>query len=247
MSYRKLFLIRHAQSLTNADHQLKIAKDFSVPLTELGETQALALGKKLFSEHIDANPNVHSYVFTSPYRRAQQTAKGLIEGVFSCKHSPRDYELGDRPPEESSVYLHGPTIIPDLMEREIQEHPLIISELKHIDALPGDERFFYRSQYIESACNAASRMQRALYDIRSWSRSPRHQKKDMNIFVVSHSLAIEAWEYLEEYNNHNDKNCHKEGRFYTNSEAKKFPLNMADFGEKRRLKNSEYRLFEYQA
>lgn len=233
---KNLFLIRHAQSLTNADHQLKIAKDFSVPLTDKGIEQSKELGRKLFEEFIDGK-NVHNYVFSSPYRRAQQTAQHFIETALSAeaKVPPTEILYGTmRHPRA----IHGPTIIPDLMEREIQEHPLIIPELKHIDSLPGDERFFYRSQYIESACNAASRMQRAIYDIRSWSRSPRHKEKPQNIFIFSHSLAIEAWEYLEEINNQNDDQA-------TDASKKIFPIDMPEFGVKRRLKNAEYRLFQY--
>lgn len=232
---KNLFLIRHAQSLTNADHQLKIAKDFSVPLTDKGIEQSKELGRKLFEEFIDGK-NVHNYVFSSPYRRAQQTAQHFIETALKGKHTIR--HPGFEGDADTPIAIHGPTIIPDLMEREIQEHPLIIPELKHIDGLPGDERFFYRSQYIESACNAASRMQRAIYDIRSWSRSPRHKEKPQNIFIFSHSLAIEAWEYLEEINNQNDEQA-------TDASKKIFPIDMPEFGVKRRLKNAEYRLFQY--
>lgn len=218
-------MIRHAQSLTNADKNLWIEKDYSVPLTEHGREQSRNLGKQLFDKFIDGH-DVHNYVFSSPYRRAQETSQYIIEGIL------KEYD--------KSIEVHGPTIIPDLMEREILEHPLIYAELKHIDALPGNDKFFYRSAHIESACNAASRMQRALYDIRSWSRQPRHADKNMNIFVVSHSLAIEAWEYLEDINNQNDREC-------LSYEAKTFPLDMPNFGEKRRLKNTEYRLFQYES
>lgn len=221
MSHRNLYIIRHGESASNAGLWDFNKPDGMIPLTERGKQQAYTLGT-VFAEQYKGVSEPNKYFFSSPYRRAIETTQKIIEGMQSCK-------LTD---------IYGPTIIPDLMERNLINHSLIREELVKMDQMCDAERFFYSSEHVESAMLAAARIQRTIYDIRNWSRSGRHADEPMDIFVVGHSMAFEAWEYLETIN-HNNSVCSPEARI--------FPVNMEGFGEKRRLKNCEFRKFEFES
>ncbi len=99
---RRLDLIRHGQSAGNvADDQARLARlemldlatrDMDVPLSELGERQAAALGSWLAEQSPDL-------VVTSPYRRAIDTATIALETAgcsvpLSCDERLREREFG---------------------------------------------------------------------------------------------------------------------------------------------------------
>ena len=214
-----LYIVRHASSESNEGTWSFEKHDGAIPLTELGRTQAHNLGKSLFHELWDSP----IYMFSSPYRRAVETAKGIIEGM---SNEAQRFEKNPK--------ISGPTLIPGLAERTIKKYDLIKKELEFVAALPADEKFYYQSATIESAMSAASRMQQSIYDIKSFART-KNSNCPLNIIVVSHSFAIEAWDYLEKINATNKENCNLE-----NFGKKVFPLEMEGFGEARRLKNAEY-------
>lgn len=239
MAKRTLYIIRHGESMSNVGKWDFSKPDALIPLTDFGKEQAYELGKKILSDdstsfevevlpdsygHISGQKIIYptNYFFTSPYTRAIQTTKGIIDGMY---HEWPEYSV------------KGPTIIPDLMERNLINHQFIKQELAEMDKMTDAERFFYSSEHVESAMTAASRLQRTLYDIRNWSRSEKHKRTPMNIFVVTHSMLVEAWEYLEKINQHNSDT--------TIFEDKKFPEYMEGFGIDRRLKNCEYRKFKF--
>ena len=78
----RLWVIRHGQSAGNvardAAHQAELdriaitGRDVDVPLSELGEQQASALGHWFAQGHEDERPDI---LLSSPYRRALQTAR----------------------------------------------------------------------------------------------------------------------------------------------------------------------------
>ncbi|GIF07242.1 histidine phosphatase family protein [Actinoplanes siamensis] len=104
MGVAELILIRHGQSLANvafpeADAQglLEAAvsgRDADVPLTDLGQEQARAIGAWLASLPADRRPEV---VVTSPYLRARETWRIAAEASGTVTPEPRtDDRLVDR-------------------------------------------------------------------------------------------------------------------------------------------------------
>src|SRR3954469_14302974 len=105
----ELILVRHGQSLSNVAFPAADAKrlleaeisgrDADVPLTELGERQAEAVGAGLAALPADQVPQV---VITSPYRRARETwriaakASGLAFPPPSTEDRLVDRLLGER-------------------------------------------------------------------------------------------------------------------------------------------------------
>ncbi|MEM9906074.1 MAG: histidine phosphatase family protein [Cyanobacteria bacterium P01_D01_bin.44] len=83
MAFLKLLLIRHAQSLGNAEARME--GQSSTPLTPLGQHQAQQLTRYLQNH---AEPPSHCY--SSPLLRAVQTAKTLIEPYPGLAISPLD-------------------------------------------------------------------------------------------------------------------------------------------------------------
>ncbi|MEM8810644.1 MAG: histidine phosphatase family protein [Cyanobacteria bacterium P01_G01_bin.38] len=83
MHYLKLLVIRHAQSLGNAETRME--GQSSTPLSPLGQHQAQRLARYL--QH-QAEPPSHCY--SSPLLRAVQTAKTLIKPYPGLAMSPLD-------------------------------------------------------------------------------------------------------------------------------------------------------------
>ena len=83
-----LWLLRHGNSEGNAandaahrDGLARLAldaRDADVPLTDLGHRQAAAVGRWLAGQPEDQRPTA---VLVSPYRRAVQTAQGVLDGA----------------------------------------------------------------------------------------------------------------------------------------------------------------------
>jgi probable phosphoglycerate mutase len=101
----RLWLVRHAQSAGNVANDAAIAdglleldlatRDMDVPLSDLGERQAAALGT--WVRGLDAPPDV---IWCSPYRRALDTARlafeaaGLEAPPTICDERLREREFG---------------------------------------------------------------------------------------------------------------------------------------------------------
>jgi broad specificity phosphatase PhoE len=104
MDAPKLILVRHGESTANVAATSAEAagletipvetRDADVPLSPLGEQQALALGVRLSAE-LGGRPE-EARVFSSPYRRAVQTAQLALGGghPFAIDERLRDRELG---------------------------------------------------------------------------------------------------------------------------------------------------------
>jgi 2,3-bisphosphoglycerate-dependent phosphoglycerate mutase len=84
----KLWVVRHGESAGNVARDAAHAaggavidieaRDVEIPLSQLGERQAWALGRRFASLPPDQRPNV---VLCSPYLRAQSTANAVHAGA----------------------------------------------------------------------------------------------------------------------------------------------------------------------
>jgi broad specificity phosphatase PhoE len=104
MAAPKLVLIRHGESTANvAASAAEVAglesiaveaRDADIPLSALGEQQAAALGTRLAAE-LDDHPEL-ARVWSSPYRRAVQTARLALGETtpITVDERLRDRELG---------------------------------------------------------------------------------------------------------------------------------------------------------
>jgi broad specificity phosphatase PhoE len=104
MASPKLFLIRHGESTANVaasaaeaaglESIAVDARDADIPLSALGEQQAVALGVRLDAE-LGGHPEF-ARVWSSPYRRATQTARLALGGAtpITVDERLRDRELG---------------------------------------------------------------------------------------------------------------------------------------------------------
>lgn len=73
MSSKTLYLVRHAKPDYPNGERMCMGQKLDLPLSEYGEEQARRLGARFQSLRIEA-------VFTSPLRRARQTAEHIAGG-----------------------------------------------------------------------------------------------------------------------------------------------------------------------
>ena len=118
----RLWLIRHGQSAGNVARAAAVAaglpeidlevRDVDVPLSELGERQAAALGHWFASLPESDRPEV---VLTSPYLRARQTAEAICQAGLACdargpivdeRFREREFGILDRLTTEGMRALH---------------------------------------------------------------------------------------------------------------------------------------------
>lgn len=88
-----LTLVRHGQSEVNADPD-RMGQSPTVPLTDLGRSQAKNLHQRFVKEH-----QYFDYIFSSPYTRALDTAKISVgpynEDRIVLADDLREYSAGD--------------------------------------------------------------------------------------------------------------------------------------------------------
>ncbi|MDA1189804.1 MAG: histidine phosphatase family protein [Chloroflexi bacterium] len=87
LSPLRIWLVRHGESQGNVDMDVhRTHADHAIPLSEEGHRQAQRAGERL-KAHLETviadTPEESPYVrlWTSPYRRTRETAKGLLEGI----------------------------------------------------------------------------------------------------------------------------------------------------------------------
>ena len=111
-----LHLLRHAEA---AD----LSPDSERPLTAKGRNDALALGKTLARQGID----LPQAIWCSPYRRARETAEGLLKGA-SAKATIQ-VRAGLTPCDEPADLLAELS--------EVEEDLLIVGHNPHLSILAG--------------------------------------------------------------------------------------------------------------
>ena len=176
---RRLDLVRHGQSAGNvandaaraAGHEMLdlAARDMDVPLSELGRRQAVALGS-WFSE---LTPDV---VYTSPYRRAVDTATIALsqagrDPAVCCDERLREREFG---------------ILDRLTRTGIEaRHP----EQAAARAFLG--KMYHRPPGGESWVDVAAR-------VRDFYRDLRLDRSGDHVVVVAHQAVIQLFRYVLE-------------------------------------------------
>jgi broad specificity phosphatase PhoE len=182
-------LVRHGESQSNAGNiDASVIGDHNVSLTDLGIQQAEKAGEKIGSEFI-----CDGLVYTSPYLRARQTVKAIMNGA-KC------------------ACLRGvPKIYEDPLLREMEWGWNKNQDDKRIDE---DNRnkfgyFYYRIPGGESGADCYDRI---CIFLESLHRQAKRKKKS-KILIVTHGITIRAfvmrWFHLkvEEYNSlHNPQN-----------------------------------------
>jgi broad specificity phosphatase PhoE len=170
-------LVRHAQSKANTRELVSMQfGDHLIPLTEEGEKQARAVGKRLATFVRDAY--YRPLLYCSPYLRTRQTMKLLLEGADSEKVD--DGVFGTIQPERRVVYEdprlrevdHGYGTLEDYMrQRPLRE--------KH-------GWFYYRFEDGESPADCYDRVSGFVDSM--WRQAERKQAR--RILIVSHGLTI---------------------------------------------------------
>ena len=182
----KLWIVRHGQSAGNVARDAADAaglamidiahRDVDVPLSDLGQEQARALGRWFAAMPEDEKPEV---VLSSPYVRARQTARAICEagGVGGAKRPPIiDERLRER---EFGVFDRLTTTgiqqkFPDLAEQR---------------ALLG--KFYHRAPGGESWADVILRLRSALDTV-----SLHHA--DRRVLIVCHQVVVLCLRYILE-------------------------------------------------
>ena len=181
-----LWIVRHGESAGNVAREEAEAaglplidiemRDVDVPLSEMGEQQAIALGHWFRSLPEDARPTV---VLASPYVRAQETARRVLEtaGVdreeitFIMDERLREREFG---------------IFDRLTRVGIPEKYPEISEARKVVG-----KFYFRPPGGESWCDVILRLRSVIGSI---TRDYRRER----VLVISHQVVVNCFRYLLE-------------------------------------------------
>ena len=176
----ELWLVRHGESRANvaasrAERELREDiesewRDADVPLSELGEEQARALGRALEGLDPDSRPGT---VWTSPYVRARETMAIALAGI----------DLTERQTDER------------LRDRELGVLDLLTTTGVEV-RFPAEAarrrwlgKFYYRPPGGESWADVAHRLRSVLADME------RHTS-DGSVLVVAHDAIVMIFLYL---------------------------------------------------
>ncbi len=184
VSYRgpdALWLVRHGQSTGNVANDearrsgaelLDLQRDADVPLSELGEEQADAVGKWFSTLPAEQRPTLG---LTSPYRRAHDTARRVLEHLpdvpLRVDERLRDRELG-------ILDLHTAAGIAARFPEEAARR-------RHLG------RFYHRPPGGESWADVALRLRSLLTD-------PMLELDGQRVLCVSHEAPIHLVRYIIE-------------------------------------------------
>jgi broad specificity phosphatase PhoE len=183
---QNLWIIRHGQSAGNVARDAAEAaglplidiasRDVDVPLSDLGEQQAVALGQWFATLPESQRPTV---ILTSPYARARATAQRLVdhagidtdEVILIVDERLREKEFGilDR------LTRHG----------IVQKYPELGEQRSHVG------KFYFRPPGGESWCDVILRLRSMLDTIVREHRSE-------NVVVVGHQVIVNCFRYLLE-------------------------------------------------
>jgi len=181
-----LWIVRHGESAGNvARDEAEAAglplidiktRDVDVPLSEMGEHQATALGNWFRKLPIDAQPTI---VLASPYVRARETARRVLEAAgidteeitFLTDERLREREFG---------------IFDRLTRVGIQDKYPDLAEAR--TALG---KFYFRPPGGESWCDVILRLRSVIGSI---TRDYRRER----VLVVSHQVVVNCFRYLLE-------------------------------------------------
>lgn len=181
---QEIWLVRHGQSAGNvarelaeasAGHRIDIAdRDVDVPLSELGERQAQALGSWFAALPPEQQPTV---VLHSPYVRAAETANILMQRldrgnlVVESDERLREKEFG---------------ILDRLTTHGIAHHyPELYEQRQHVG------KFYFRPPGGESWCDVILRLRSVIDTMnREYCRE--------RVLIVAHQVTVNCFRYLFE-------------------------------------------------
>jgi broad specificity phosphatase PhoE len=183
----QLWIVRHGQSAGNVARDAADAaglgmidiaeRDVDVPLSELGERQAAALGRWFAAMPEAARPTV---VLTSPYLRAMQTAEQVARA--GGLHPDVCTDVDERLREKEFGIL-------DRLTRAgiEQRHP------EQAEARARTGKFYHRPPGGESWCDVILRLRSVLDTI-----SLHHAEPGARVLVVAHQVIVLCLRYLLE-------------------------------------------------
>ncbi|GGI21566.1 MAG: histidine phosphatase family protein [Oxalicibacterium faecigallinarum] len=183
----QIWLVRHGQSAGNVAREVAEAggfaiidiaeRDIDVPLSELGEQQAAALGhwfNNLAPEH---KPTV---VLSSPYLRARHTAQLILEGIGD-RHPPHTFINDERLREKEFGILDRLTQF-----GIAKHHPQLYEQREHVG------KFYFRPPGGESWCDVILRLRNVIDTITRDYPGER-------VLIVAHQVIVQCFRYLLEH------------------------------------------------
>jgi len=183
---RTLWIVRHGQSAGNvARDQAEAAgltmidiaeRDMDVPLSALGREQATALGRWFGELPGDRRPQV---VLTSPYARARQTTRLLMEAAGMDPHQVR-VRVDERLREKEFGILDRLTVLGIR-----QQHPDLAAQRAHVG------KFYFRPPGGESWCDVILRLRSA------WEMIAREHDGE-RVLIVAHQVIVNCMRYILE-------------------------------------------------
>ena len=183
----RLHLIRHGESAGNVarDAALKAGesmididiRDVDVPLSELGQRQAIALGRWFAALAPNERPNI---VLTSPYLRARHTA-GLIVKTSGMAADSYSLIVDERLREKEFGILDRLTAV------GIREHYPDQAEFRRLLG-----KFYHRPPGGESWCDVILRL-------RSVTEMISREYCGDRVLVVSHAVVVLCMRYILEH------------------------------------------------
>ena len=183
----RLWIVRHGESAGNVARDEAYAaglpmiaidvRDVDVPLSELGEQQARALGRWFAELPHDERPTV---VLVSPYLRARRTAELIREGGGLCPEA-HEFVVDERLREKEFGILDRLTRVG--IE---QRHP----DQAELRTLLG--KFYHRPPGGESWCDVILRLRSALDTI------SLHYANGERVLIVCHQVIVLCLRYLLE-------------------------------------------------
>ncbi|HEV2746935.1 MAG TPA: histidine phosphatase family protein [Allosphingosinicella sp.] len=182
----KLWIVRHGQSAGNVARDTAIAgghsvvdiavRDVDVPLSELGEAQARALGHWFAALPEAARPEV---VISSPYVRARQTARAVCEagGVGGGRRPP----IVDERLREREFGIFDRLTAAGIRDKypDLAEHRALLG------------KFYHRAPGGESWADVILRLRSALDTV-----SLHHA--DRRVLIVCHQVVVLCLRYILE-------------------------------------------------
>jgi len=181
---QEVWLVRHGQSAGNvarelaeaaAGHHIDIAdRDVDVPLSELGERQAQALGSWFASLPPEQQPTV---VLHSPYVRAFETANIIMQRL---DRSGLVVESDERLREKEFGILDRLTTY-----GIAHHHPALYEQRQHVG------KFYFRPPGGESWCDVILRLRSVVDTLnREFCRE--------RVLIVAHQVTVNCFRYLFE-------------------------------------------------
>ncbi|MDP9277807.1 MAG: histidine phosphatase family protein [Gemmatimonadota bacterium] len=182
-----LYVVRHGESAGNiardaaveaGHHKINIdIRDVDVPLSELGERQAIALGRWLGTLPRDARPNI---VLTSPYLRARHTA-GLVVKTAGMREDSYSLIVDERFREKEFGILDRLTAVG--IKQQFPDQ----TEFRRILG-----KFYHRPPGGESWCDVILRL-------RSATEMISREYCGERVLIICHAVVVLCMRYIIEH------------------------------------------------